>query len=71
MLEFQLNFPSKDSLNASQGPQEKTPADLVAQAEEMGIEGASTMRKQDLMFSILKVRAEMAPRSWARARSRC
>src|ERR687898_354083 len=36
----------------------KTPADLVAQAEEMGIEGASTMRKQDLMFSILKVRAE-------------
>ncbi|RIX32535.1 transcription termination factor Rho [Sphingomonas edaphi] len=37
---------------------QKTPADLVAQAEEMGIEGASTMRKQDLMFSILKVRAE-------------
>ena len=36
----------------------KTPADLVAQAEEMGIEGASTMRKQDLMFSILKVRAD-------------
>jgi transcription termination factor Rho len=36
----------------------KTPADLVAQAEEMGIDGASTMRKQDLMFSILKVRAE-------------
>ncbi|HEY0628347.1 MAG TPA: transcription termination factor Rho [Sphingomicrobium sp.] len=36
----------------------KTPAELVAQAEEMGIEGASTMRKQDLMFSILKVRAE-------------
>ena len=27
-------------------------------AEELGIEGASTMRKQDLMFSILKVRAE-------------
>ena len=37
---------------------QKTPAELVAQAEEMGIEGASTMRKQDLMFSILKVRAE-------------
>src|ERR1044072_3932631 len=37
---------------------QKTPADLVAMAEEMGIEGASTMRKQDLMFSILKVRAE-------------
>jgi transcription termination factor Rho len=37
---------------------QKTPAELVAQAEEMGIEGASTLRKQDLMFSILKVRAE-------------
>ena len=37
---------------------QKTPAELVAQAEDMGIEGASTMRKQDLMFSILKVRAE-------------
>ena len=36
----------------------KTPAELVAQAEEMGIEGASTLRKQDLMFSILKVHAE-------------
>lgn len=36
----------------------KTPAELVATAEEMGIEGASTLRKQDLMFSILKVRAE-------------
>ncbi|WP_114227496.1 MULTISPECIES: transcription termination factor Rho [Sphingomonas] len=36
----------------------KTPAELVAMAEEMGVEGASTLRKQDLMFSILKVRAE-------------
>ena len=35
-----------------------TPAELVAMAEEMGIEAASTMRKQDLMFSILKIRAE-------------
>jgi transcription termination factor Rho len=37
---------------------QKPPAELVAQAEEMGIEGASTLRKQDLMFAILKVRAE-------------
>jgi transcription termination factor Rho len=37
---------------------QKTPAQLVAQAEEMGVEGASTLRKQDLLFSILKVRAE-------------
>ena len=36
----------------------KTPADLVAMSEEMGVEGASTMRKQDLMFSILKIQAE-------------
>jgi transcription termination factor Rho len=37
---------------------QKTPADLVAMAEELGVEGASTLRKQELMFSILKVRAE-------------
>jgi transcription termination factor Rho len=35
-----------------------SPADLVAMAEELGIEGASTLRKQELMFSILKVQAE-------------
>ncbi|MEO7504617.1 MAG: transcription termination factor Rho [Sphingomicrobium sp.] len=37
---------------------QKSPVELVAMAEEMGIEGASTLRKQDLMFGILKVRAE-------------
>ena len=36
----------------------KAPAELVAIAEELGIEGASTLRKQDLMFAILKVEAE-------------
>jgi len=36
----------------------KPPAELVAMSEEMGVEGASTMRKQDLMFSILKIQAE-------------
>jgi transcription termination factor Rho len=36
----------------------KAPADLVAMAEELGIESASTLRKQDLMFAILKVEAE-------------
>ena len=36
----------------------KSPAELVNMAEELGVEGASTMRKQDLMFSILKVEAE-------------
>ncbi len=37
---------------------QKPPAELVSMAEELGVEGASTMRKQDLMFSILKVQAE-------------
>jgi transcription termination factor Rho len=37
---------------------EKSPADLVSMAEELGVEGASTMRKQDLMFAILKELAE-------------
>ena len=32
----------------------KTPAELVEMAEEFGVEGASTMRRQDLMFAILK-----------------
>ena len=32
----------------------KTPTDLIAFAEEVEVENASTMRKQELMFSILK-----------------
>ena len=36
----------------------KAPAQLVEMAEELGVEGASTLRKQDLMFSILKELAE-------------
>jgi transcription termination factor Rho len=36
----------------------KTPADLLAHAEELGIESASTLRKQDMMFAILKKLAE-------------
>ena len=32
----------------------KTPAELVSCAEELGVENASTMRKQELMFAILK-----------------
>ena len=35
-----------------------TPADLVSMAKDLEIENASTMRKGDLMFSILKERAE-------------
>ena len=36
----------------------KTPAELVAMAEELGVEQASTLRKQDLLFGILKALAE-------------
>src|SRR3989344_1180150 len=37
---------------------QKTPAELVTMAEELGVEGASTLRRQDLMFAILKELAE-------------
>jgi transcription termination factor Rho len=33
---------------------EKTPPELLAFAEELGVENASTLRKQELMFGILK-----------------
>ncbi|MGF1631906.1 MAG: transcription termination factor Rho [Kiloniellaceae bacterium] len=36
----------------------KSPADLLAFAEELEIENASTLRKQDMMFAILKHLAE-------------
>jgi transcription termination factor Rho len=47
----------------------KAPAELVAMAEDLGVEAASTLRKQDLLFSILKAPTR-APRSWAPAPSR-
>ncbi len=37
---------------------EKSPTDLLVFAEEVGVEGASTMRKQDMLFAILKNLAE-------------
>jgi len=36
----------------------KSPADLLSLAEEVGVENASSMRKQDMMFAILKQLAE-------------
>jgi transcription termination factor Rho len=36
----------------------KTPAELLALAEQQGVEAASTLRKQDMMFGILKAMAE-------------
>ena len=37
---------------------DKSPADLLSFAETLGIENANSMRKQDMMFAILKVLAE-------------
>ena len=37
---------------------QKAPADLIAEAEELQIENASNLRKQDIMFAILKQVAE-------------
>ncbi len=37
---------------------EKSPADLLAYAEELEIENASSLRKQDMMFAILKTLAD-------------
>jgi transcription termination factor Rho len=37
---------------------EKSPADLLAFAEQFEIENANAMRKQDMMFAILKISAE-------------
>ena len=36
----------------------KSPAELQAYAESLGIESISTMRKQDILFAILKSLAE-------------
>ena len=36
----------------------QSPKDLLSLAEELEIENASTMRKGEMMFSILKERAE-------------
>jgi len=36
----------------------KTPPDLLAFAEELGVENASILRKQDIMFAILKTLAD-------------
>ena len=37
---------------------DKKPEELLALGEELGIDNASVLRKQDLMFAILKERAD-------------
>ncbi|MGY9105753.1 MAG: transcription termination factor Rho [Alphaproteobacteria bacterium] len=53
-------MPAKAGLKAMklQELKNKSPTDLLAFAEELEIENASTMRKQDMMFAILKELAE-------------
>ena len=48
---------SQDRLNLSD-LKAKSPKDLLSMAEELEIENASTMRKGDMMFAILKEQAE-------------
>ena len=48
---------SEDRLNLSD-LKALSPKDLVNMAEDLEIENASTMRKGDMMFAILKERAE-------------
>ncbi len=49
--------PSKTIMNL-QELKKKSPAELLALAEELQIENASTLRKQDMMFAILKQTAD-------------
>ncbi len=54
-----LNHHLSGTENAFERTQTKrTPAELVEMAEEYEVEGASTLRRQDLMFAILKEVAE-------------
>ena len=39
-----------------------SPAQLIEQAEKLGIENASTLRKQEILFAILKKLAEKVKR---------
>ena len=48
---------SENTLNLAD-LKKRSPAELVAMAEDLEIENASTMRKGDIMFSILKEQAE-------------
>ena len=37
---------------------QKNPAELISEAEKLGIENPSTLRKQEILFAILKKLAE-------------
>jgi transcription termination factor Rho len=46
------------SINAGDFEKKRNPAELIAQAEKLGIENPSTLRKQEILFAILKKLAE-------------
>ena len=48
----------------------KTPAELISQAESLAIENASTLRKQEILFAILKKLAEKMNKLLAEVYSR-
>ena len=43
----------------------KSSEQLITQAEELGIENASTLRKQEILFAILKKVAEKRGNYWS------
>ena len=45
----------------------KSSEQLITQAEELGIENASTFRKQEILFAILKKVAENEENYWQRS----
>ena len=53
-----MNFPCFPAPLPLDELKAKTPAELVSFAEEVGVENASVMRKQDMLFQILKELAE-------------
>ncbi len=57
-LSILLPRPNAICLMNLQELKRKTPAELLTFAEEVGIENASSLRKQDMMFAILKQLAE-------------
>jgi transcription termination factor Rho len=57
VLESETANPASQRMSL-QELKDKTPTDLVAFAESLEIENASTMRKQDMMFTILKTLAD-------------
>ena len=57
LFQYCLHFPHQSPNHASTGTQSEISA-LLAYAEDLEIENASTLRKQDMMFAILKQLAD-------------